>query len=341
MKALVKTQHGEQSLAYMDVAEPVTRPDEIKVKVHACGICGTDLHIMHDEYASFPPVVMGHEYSGIVAEVGEEVSDFKPGDRVVSLTSAITCENCEYCFSGHRMMCPERRSLGSGVNGGFGEYLTVPARLAFHLPDNVSLDAAALCEPLACVVRGVIERTTVKGGDLVFVSGAGIIGQFAAQVAGACGGIVVMAGMDVDAERLKLAKDLGAHATVNVQRTKPEDLVAEYTGGRGFDVAFECAGAAPSAATCLNVLRKMGRFTQLGLYGKPVPFDCDLALYKELTLSNSFASERTSWERTLRLLEYQLINVEPLVGSRFTLDNWREAFARVEDKQDFKVLLMP
>ena len=341
MKALVKTRHGEDSLACIDVPEPSVHPGELKVRVHACGICGSDLHIMHDEYASYPPVVMGHEYSGIVAEVGEEVSGFAVGDRVVSLTSAITCENCEYCFSGHRMLCPERRSIGSGVNGGFAPWLTIPAKLAFRIPDNVSLDAAALSEPLACVVRGVIERTTVKGGDFVFVSGAGIIGQFAAQVAKACGGIVVVAGTDVDTDRLALAEQLGAYATVNVLRTSSEEIVRRFTGGRGFDVAFECAGAAPSADNCLKVLRKLGSYTQLGLFGKPVPFDHDLALTKEIAISNSYASERTSWERTLRLLEYGMVDAEPLVGSRITVENWREAFTRVEDKLDFKVLLIP
>lgn len=341
MKALVKTRFGEDSLCYMDIPEPQIRPDELKIRVHACGICASDLHIMHDTYPSFPPVAMGHEYSGVVEEVGAEVTGFAPGDRVVSLTSIHTCGNCEFCFAGHRMLCPERRSIGSGRNGGFAPYIAIPAKLAFHIPANVSMNTAALCEPLACSVRGVLERTVIKGGDLVLVSGAGVIGQLSAQVAKACGGVVFMAGTAVDRERLALAKTLGIRDTINIDEESLDDAVKRLTGGRGFDVALECAGAGPSMDNCLRAVKKTGNLTQIGLFGKPIPFNFDLALMKELNISNSYASERTSWERALRLLEYGLIEVEPLIGSSIKLEAWAEAFKRVIDRVDFKVLLVP
>ena len=341
MKALVKTQIGEHRPSYTDVPDPVPGPGELKIRVHACGICASDMHILHDAYPCCPPVVMGHEYSGIVEEVGEGVADFAPGDRVVSLTSISTCEHCEFCYAGRRMLCKERRSIGSGLNGGYAQYIKIPARLAFHIPDNVSMDVAAMCEPLACSVRGVIERTVLKGGDTVLVSGAGIIGQFTAQIAKACGGIVTLAGTNVDCERLAMAKQLGIHATLNVEEENFDEAVDRLTEGRGFDVAFECAGAAPSADNCLRALRKTGNYTQVGLFGKAVPFNHDLALLKEVNISNSYASERTSWERALRLLQYGLINIAPLVGSSIKPENWEEAFKRVDEKLDFKVLLIP
>jgi L-iditol 2-dehydrogenase len=341
VKALLKIGPGPDGMACLEVDEPRPGPGELKIRVHACGICGTDMHIRRDEYPVSPPVIMGHEFSGIVAAAGEGATDFKSGDRVVSMTSAHTCEQCEYCFSGHRMMCPSRRSIGSGMDGAFAEYIKVPARLAFHIPPRVSLDAAAMCEPLACVVRGVIERCSIRAGDMVLVSGAGVIGQLAVQVARACGGIVVMAGMGRDAQRLHLAEKLGARATINVEETAVADAAARLTGGHGFDVALECAGSAPSADNCLRALKRTGHYTQIGLFGKPVLFDMDLALLKEINLAVSFATERSSWVQALRLLEHGLVDVTPLTGASLTLENWEEGFRRFEKQVDYKIFLVP
>ena len=209
MKALVKTKLGPDCMQYMDVPEPVPGDHDIKVKVYACGICGTDIHLMHDTYPSNPPIITGHEFSGVVAEVGKDVTDFKVGDRIVTLTAIETCEECEWCRQGLRMLCPQRKSVGSGIDGGFAEYVILPARHAFRLPEGVSLKTAALCEPLACVVRSVCERTTVHAGDYVLVSGAGVMAQLTAQVAHANGGVVIMTGLASDAERFAMAKRLG------------------------------------------------------------------------------------------------------------------------------------
>src|SRR5690606_1372996 len=150
MKALMKNGPGSDNVCLAELAEPKCKPDEIKIKVHAAGICGTDLHIIKDEYPCDYPVVMGHEYSGTVVETGSEVTRFRVGDRLASLTAVVTCGKCPYCREGLLMLCDQRKSIGSGVNGAFAQYLTVPAHLAFPVPDNVSLDEAALCEPLAC-----------------------------------------------------------------------------------------------------------------------------------------------------------------------------------------------
>ena len=157
MKALVKTKLGPDCMRYMDVPEPAPGENDLKVKIFACGICGTDIHLMHDTYPSNPPIITGHEFSGVVAEVGANVKDFKPGDKIVTLTAVDTCEHCEWCRQGLRMLCPERKSVGSGRDGGFAEYVVIPAKHAFHLPEGVSMTTAALCEPLACVVRTVCE----------------------------------------------------------------------------------------------------------------------------------------------------------------------------------------
>lgn len=342
MKALVKTKLGPDCMQYMDVPEPVPGDYDIKVKVYACGICGTDIHLMHDTYPSNPPIITGHEFSGVVAEVGKDVTDFKVGDRIVTLTAIETCEECEWCRQGLRMLCPQRKSVGSGIDGGFAEYVILPARHAFRLPEGVSLKTAALCEPLACVVRSVCERTTVHAGDYVLVSGAGVMAQLTAQVAHANGGVVIMTGLASDAERFAMAKRLGGvKETVRVDEDGALEKILALTGGMGPHVAYECAGVASSADFCLRALRKTGTYAQVAIPGKPIPMDMDMALYKEIVLTNSYASERTSWLTALSLLENHLINIDPLASTTLPLEQWEEGFRQTIAKTGFKVLLMP
>lgn len=341
MKALQKLGLGLTGVGLRHVEEPFPKKGEIKVKVHAAGICGTDIHIVRDEYASNFPVIMGHEYSGIVTEVGDGVSDFMPGDRVVSLTASVTCGHCKYCYEGLLMLCEERQSIGSGVNGAFAEYLVISAHLAFKIPDSVSLEEAALCEPLACVVRSVTERAIVQAGDYVLVSGPGTIGLMTLQVATASGAKVIVAGIPGDKERLKLALKLGALGTLVVNQDDFYSKTNEITKSNGFDVAFECSGAEPSADTCLKLLKKTGLYVQVGLYGKKVQFDHDLALKKEIRITNSFASERTSWEKALRLLAFKQVNVDPLISAKLPIEQWKKAFDMAINREGFKILLMP
>jgi len=341
MRGLHKLNPGADGVGIREVPEPTTGTGQLKIRVYAAGICGTDIHIMLDEYPSNYPIIMGHEFSGTVEEVGEGVQDFKPGDRVVSLTAVVTCGHCAYCYEGLLMLCEQRLSIGSGVNGAMAEYVVVPSHLAFKIPQGVSLDEAALCEPLACVVRSVIERATVKAGDYVLVSGPGTIGLLTMQLALASGGKVVVTGTTVDKERLKLAAELGALATINVNEDDLAAKTAELTNGAGFDVAFECAGAAPSADTCLKLLKKTGLYVQVGLYGKKIEFDLDLALKKEIAMTNSYASERTSWVRALRMLEHKQVNVAPLISAKLPLEEWRRGFEMAIKKEGYKILLQP
>jgi len=341
MQALVKERLEDTHLVLKDVPKPKLEADGIIVKVHGTGICGTDIHIVRNEYLQYPPVILGHEYSGTVEKVGKHVRNFKPGDRVVSMVAVETCGECEFCRQGRAMLCPTRRSLGSGRDGAFAEYIQVPARYAFSVPDNVSLDEAILTEPLACVVKGVLEHGRVEAGNHVYVSGPGIIGQFALQLAAASGGKVVIGGMSSDADRLKLAEQLGAAGTITADREDPVKKAMELTRGRGFDVVFECSGAEASADTCLQTVRKAGRFSQLGLYGKPIRFDMDTALMKEVHMTSSFGSEWTSWAKTIELMRQGQLQLAPLFGPKFKLKDWKRAFDAMVNKEGFKVVLTP
>jgi L-iditol 2-dehydrogenase len=341
MRALYKYDAGEQSVEVREAEIPSPKSDELLVKVHATGVCGTDLHIVKDEYPSNYPVIMGHEFSGEVSRVGSAVTAFAPGDRVVSLTAVVTCGECEYCANDLLMLCDKRLSIGSGVNGAFAEYLAVPESLAFKIPDNVSLEEAALTEPLACVVRGVIEKSTVNPGDYVLISGPGPIGLLVLQLALNSGAKTLVSGTDSDAERLRLASELGAGRVVSVPGEDIISAAESFTDGAGFDVVFECAGVPASADTCLRLVKKAGVYSQVALFGNKPEFDMDKALTKELTLTNSYASERSSWVTALKLMEQGRVNLKPLISAVFPLERWREAFDMAESKEGYKILISP
>jgi len=341
MKALQKIHKGKDGVVLRDIKEPIPEDFEVKIKVHAAGICGTDIHIINDEFECSYPVTMGHEYSGTITEVGTKVLNFFPGERVISLTAAKVCGKCKYCREGIYMLCNERKSIGSGVNGAFSQYLTVPADIVYRIPENVSMDEAVLTEPLACVTRCVIERSSVKAGDYVLVSGPGAIGLLTAQVASACGGNVTVVGTSKDIDRLSLAKHLGAIETIIVDQEDYVKRSFKITNGNNFDIAYECSGAEASADVCLNLLKKSSEYVQVGLFGKKIAFDHDLALKKEISITNGFASNATSWEIALRLLKFKKVNLNPLISAKMPISEWKKGVNMVINKEAYKVLLDP
>jgi L-iditol 2-dehydrogenase len=340
MKALVKVRPGPGGVQLLDVDKPVPAVDEVCIRVHYVGVCGTDIHIIHDEYEANYPVIMGHEFSGVIESVGSAVTGFHPNDRVVSLTAGYVCGSCRYCREGLLLQCPARKSIGSGMNGAMAEYLVIKADRIFRIPMGVRLQEAALCEPLACCVRSVIEKNRIHAGDYVFVSGPGAIGQLVAQLAKICGAHVTVAGVQGDSERLQIAKQLGADEIITQEREDNLDLVERITGGRLYDMAFECAGVKASSDNCFRFLRRCGQYVQVGLFGRPVNIDMDYALIREIQISNSFAANPGSWEIALRLLERRMLRLEPLTSAIYSLrTSWQEAIKMTESRQGFKVLL--
>jgi len=206
------------------VAVPQVHGEELLVRVGACGICGSDIPRIFDHGTSNQkyPMVIGHEFSGTVVAVGEKADPALIGKRG-AIFPLIPCRSCDMCQIGKYVMCSDYDYLGSRRDGGFAEYMVIPAKQAFHVPDGVSLDTAALCEPLACVVRGVIERTSVKAGDYVLVSGCGVMGQLTAMVAKLSGAIVFMTGLSTDEKRLETARKIGVEAVIMADVTDPEE----------------------------------------------------------------------------------------------------------------------
>jgi L-iditol 2-dehydrogenase len=341
MKAVVKEAKGYGNIGYRDMPEPTPSIKEIKVEVVVTGICGTDLHIYHDTFRYDPPVTLGHEFSGIVVEVGEGVTKFKIGDRVTAEAPARKCGQCMYCQNGNYNLCDNRLGLGWGVNGSFAKYCLVEESMAHPIPDNVNHRTAALCEPLACVTHGVLELTTVSPTDLVVVSGPGAIGLLTLQVVKSTGAQVVVCGTSADAERLSLATALGADRVIDVQVEDTVRVIRELTNGYGADVVFECSGAQASVTQCLELIRKAGQYTQIGLFGRPIQVDFDKITTKEIKVTGVQSQKRSAWEKALNLVSRGYVDLEPLISEELGLSQWQQAFEMVEQKRGLKVLLYP
>jgi L-iditol 2-dehydrogenase len=317
-------------VALAERPEPVASPGHVVVEVVGAGICGTDLHIVDGEYETVTPVTIGHEVSGVVAELGEGVDGAWLGARVASETYFSTCGVCEYCRAGRTNLCPERRSIGTHVDGAFAPRLIVPATSLHRLPDWLDGRAAALCEPLACVAHAVLEpEAALRAGDDVLVIGPGPVGLLAAQVARAAGGNVHVRGTPRDERRLAAARELG------LETSTTED------GSVDAEVVIECSGSEAGIAHALAAARRGGRYVQIGLAGKPVALPFDLVCFHELTITSGFASTPTSWRKALDLVAEQRVELDPLVTAVVPLAEWERAFAATRAAEGIKFVLDP
>jgi L-iditol 2-dehydrogenase len=333
MRGVMKLQAGKGHVDLGEVLRPTPGPGEVLVEIHATGICGTDLHIEDDEFPSRPPVVMGHEASGVVVEAGAG-SEAHVGRRVAVETYFFTCEACAFCRSGRRNLCPERRSIGSHVNGGFASHLLVPERNLHDVADSVSDHAGALYEPLACVAHALCDPAVASPGDRALVVGPGAMGLLAGQVLASQGARVTLSGTPRDAARLDLANALGL-ATVLAG-----DLPA-VTPDPGFDVVVDCSGAAAGIDAGLRATRKGGHYVQVGIAGKPITVDIDLVTLRELVVTSGFASTPRSWRRAELLVAGGHVRLDPLVSEAYPLARWREAFDRTRAADGVKLILDP
>lgn len=343
MKALVKFAPGPGNLEIRDIPEPMPGSGQVKIEVKEAGICGSDLHIYHSDIdiPVRPPVVIGHEFSGVVAAVGAGVTHYMPGDRVVSETAYHFCGTCDFCRAGYYNLCIERKTLGYWFNGVFTRFTVVPETLVHRIPESVSFTAAAMTEPLACVVHAVFDLTRIVPGDLVLISGPGAIGLMAMQVAKAFGARTIVSGLTIDSERLAMAIKLGADAVVNVQQDDLAERINALSDGYGADVVLECSGSPIAIDAALDIIKKRGWFTQIGLPGKKIEFNIERVCYKELHFTGSLGSRHSSWNTALDLLAGGKIDLEPLATVKLPISKWAQAFKLFEKKEGYKLFLLP
>ena len=345
MKALVKTGKGKGLIEVRDVPEPVIGDGEVLVEVRACGICGTDLHIYHDEFPYWPPVILGHEFSGVISAVGRNVAGWAVGDRVVGEPHTMACGTCYLCRTGNRQVCPEKRSPGWGIDGAFAPLMRFPEPSLLHrIPDSLSFEAAALVEPLANVVTDVVLTQAVMPGDVVAIAGPGPIGMMAALTAKYAGaGSVIIIGTDEDEElRLSLCRTLPAiDHVINIQKDDLARCVAGVTGGRGVDLFIEASGAAPAIQTGARIVRKLGTVTAIGLTGKAkIDFPYDAFMMKGIRYLFNLSTKYDSWDRSIRILDAGVIPHESLITHRGSIEEWHAFFEALLARKALKGMFL-
>ncbi|MBB1157708.1 zinc-dependent alcohol dehydrogenase family protein [Amycolatopsis dendrobii] len=329
MRAAIVDRPGEIRVG--EVPDPKPGERQVVVKVGACGICGTDLHIADGHFPPTPyPIVPGHEFSGEIVELGADVpAEWKVGDRV-AVDPSIYCGYCTPCRSGHGNLCANWNATGDTVNGAFAEYVAVPADTCYQMPDSMTWEQGALVEPVSCAVHGV-RRIGVEAGERFLVVGAGTMGLIMQQLLIRAGAHVTM--VDRNAARLPRATDLGATAVASD--------VSELDDER-FDAAVDCTGAAPAIEAAFNALHRGGRLLVFGV----APAEARVALSPfriyndEITIVGSMAV-LNSYGNALDLVANGYIDTEALITDTLPLEQYPEALAKMRSGSGLKIQVLP
>ncbi|WP_194778494.1 galactitol-1-phosphate 5-dehydrogenase [Pararhodonellum marinum] len=343
MKALVLTAYNK--LVYQDEPMPEYKFDEVLIRVKACGICGSDVHGMDGSSGRrIPPLIMGHEASGIIEEVGSSVSDFLPGDRV-TFDSTIYELNDWYTLQGRYNLSDNRKVLGVSPkeyrrHGAFAEYVVVPSHILYKLPDSVSFEQAAMVEPVA-VAAHAIDLTPIRLGETVLVIGAGMIGLCLIQVLRLSNAGTIIA-LDIAEEKLELARKFGADYTFLSSDPELKEKILSLTHQRGVDVSFEAVGVGATVQTAIQLVRKGGSVTLVGNLAQEINFPLQAVVTREIRLQGSCAIAG-EYGKVLEMMEKGLIKVDDLLSAKAPLSEGADWFKRLFDKEPGlnKVILEP
>jgi L-iditol 2-dehydrogenase len=343
MKAMVLKEYNQ--LVYEDVAQPTTGPDDVLIEVKACGICGSDVHGMDGSTGRrIPPIIMGHEAAGIIAEVGSNGKDIQAGERV-TFDSTVYCGSCFYCLRGEINLCEQRRVLGVSCdeyrqNGALAEYVAVPQHILYRLPEGVSFEHAAMVEPCSIAFHAV-NRTPTSLNATAVVVGAGMIGLLVIQILRAvgCGKIIAV---DIEPEKLELSRQFGADITLNSLAVEVVSEIQKLTHHRGADVVIEAVGVTHSMKTALASVRKGGAVTVIGNLSPYVELPLQRLVAHEISLYGSCASQG-DYPACLDMIARGAINVDPLISSVAPLSEGADWFQRLYQKEKglLKVILVP
>lgn len=316
---------GGQPLRVEEYPDPRIGPQDVLVKVAACGVCHTDLHYLDHGVPTFkkPPLVLGHETSGTVAAVGEEVTGFRVGDRVL-LPAVLSCGQCTFCRTGRENICQGMVMFGNDVDGAYAEYVKAPAKDTFRLPDEIPLvEGCIIADAITTPFHAVVNRARVKPGDTVVVFGCGGVGLNAVQVAAAVGGRVIA--VDILDRKLEWAKQFGAEETINARAGDVGKAVRKLTGG-GADVAIEAIGNPATMEQAFSCLRTSGRLVIVGYSHENMALNAGRVMYREMEVIGSLGCRPVDYPRVIELVRTGRIQVVPMVTDRFSLDEINGAF---------------
>jgi L-iditol 2-dehydrogenase len=343
MKSLLLSEYNHLEIA--DLPVPAAGRGEVLVRVEACGICGSDVHGFDGSTGRrIPPIVMGHEAAGTVEATGEGVTKFAKGDRV-TFDSTVYCGECPYCKRGEINLCDNREVIGVSCgdyrrHGAFAEYVAVPERIVYALPENLSFNEAAMLEAVSVAMHGV-NVSPVAGGETALVIGAGMIGLLTLQAARAAGCARVFIA-DVDATRLKLAREIGADEVLHCSGAELVAEVMRLTGGRGVDLALEAVGRNETVSGAIDCTRKGGTVTLIGNIMPEVTLPLQKVVVKQLRLQGSCASSG-EYPEAIELIASGKIQVKPLITAVAGLEDGPRWFERLHAREPnlMKIILTP
>ena len=319
-------------------ALPSLRDDEVLVKVEACGVCGTDVHIVEGTSRSSPPVVLGHEYAGVVIDAGKTVTGVTLGQRV-AVDPNVSCRTCFFCRRGLVHLCVGLQALGVDIDGGMAEYCVVPVQQAYPLPDGMTPEVSAFIEPVSCAIRG-IDRANIQAGDSVVILGAGTIGLIMLQLAknGGAARTIVMEPVN---HKRAIAEQLDADFVLNPMEIDPKSAVLELTSV-GADVVIECVGKAQTMRLALDLARRGGTVEFFGVcpIGASIPIEPNQVYFKELTIVGSYVNPHT-FARAISLLHSGRLTIDKFLLHKFSLDGVHEALDLLREGNTIKSIIQP
>lgn len=336
--AVVNFAPTKGSVEIREVDRPAIGPDDVLLEVANVGVCGSDLHQWTADH-SWPvnyPVVLGHEFGGVIAEVGASVAGWREGDRVVSETAAIIDQSNPMSRRGLYNLDPTRKGFGYGVDGAMTKYVRVPSRILHQVPDSLPFERACLTEPCCVAYNAVVRNARIEPGDRVVVLGPGTIGILCAAMARLCGAEVALVGLEADRQRLEIAKGYGCTAIIG-----DATEWALERDGLGCDGVIDAAGASATLQIALKLVRPAGWISKVGWGPQPLGFNLDPLVQKNVTLQGSFSHNWPIWERVIALLTSGQLDVSPIIGGVWPLDQWHEAFEKMHGGEVVKAVLRP
>lgn len=326
------------SVELRELEVPAFGDEDVLLQVENVGVCGSDLHQWTADH-SWPvnyPVVLGHEFGGVIVKRGKSVKDWKEGDRVVSETAAIINPDSPMTRAGYYNLDPDRKGFGYGVNGAMTKYVRVPARCLHQVPAHLSFEQACLTEPCCVAYNAVAVNGNIRPGDRVVVLGPGTIGILCAAIARLCGGQVAIVGLESDQARLNIARHYGCEAIVG-----DASAWANARDGMGAEVVIDAAGISQTLQIALQLVRPKGQIIKVGWGRQPLNFSLDPLVQKNVTLQGSFSHNWPVWERVIGLLASGQLNVQPIIGGVWSLEDWHTAFEKMHRGEIVKSVLKP
>lgn len=342
MKAIVNYSSDPRSVEIREVPIPSVSSNDVLIKVKAIGVCGSDIHQWKGK-VSYPvnyPVILGHEFSGVIEKIGDSVLDWKVGDRVTCETAANVCGVCVYCRTGRYNHCPERKGFGALNNGAMAEYIAVRQQILHRIPDNLSYEEAALTEPACVAFNATVRNSTIVPGDTVVIIGPGPIGAMCLQTVklqGACRSIVV--GLLQDKNRMEQCKLLGADDLVYSERQNLEDFVRSVSDSYGADLIIDTVGNNITMKQAIACVRPNGQIVKIGWDAGPLQTTLDPIVAKGVTIQGTFSHTWDQWERVLRLASAKKIDLKN-VGTKVPFQNWEEGFKAMENLEILKAVIV-